>query len=163
MKKKKGSHPRRVGGIASALLRGNVCGRLAPERKFPCRSKGSNQPVGGCGPAAQKSTVSAPYRWWHQLGTGLRGPGQTLRPQRLEAHRVATLRRSEHRHRRQDVAEMDVDLRSRNNERMIAVKNVFSCPIFARNALRKAVMTIARFGRHLKMSAEELEFMESGV
>ena len=63
----------------------------------------------------------------------------------------------------QDVAEMDVDLRSRNNERMIAVKNVFSCPIFARNALRKAVMTIARFGRHLKMSADELEFMESGV
>ena len=59
--------------------------------------------------------------------------------------------------------QMDVDLRSRNNERMIAVKNVFSCPIFARNALRKAVIATARFGRHLKMSAEELEFMESGL
>ena len=35
--------------------------------------------------------------------------------------------------------------------------------VFARNALRKAVITIARFERHLKMSADELGFMESGL
>ena len=59
---------------------------------------------------------------------------------------------------------MDVDLRGRNNERTIAVNNdVFSCPIFARNALRKVAIAIARFGRRLKMSADELEFMESGL